>query len=68
MKEINLCESSFMIATEFDYLPLVYYRISKPLKEGEKLPLIDLSQLFEADSGYKFECIVNASAYWCNNT
>lgn len=34
--------------------PLIFYRINRPLKEGERLPLIDLKKFYKESnySGY----------------
>ena len=43
----NLSESEFLHhTTQFDIHPLIYYRLRKPLKEGVKLPQIDLKQVY----------------------
>ena len=44
-----------MEPTEYDILPQLYYRLSKPLKEGVKLPMVDLSKLFTVEENYKFD-------------
>jgi hypothetical protein len=58
-QKVNLCESEFMNPSIFDINPLVYYRIKKPLKEGARLPIIDLSDFYNesADHGINFEVV-----------
>jgi hypothetical protein len=58
-QKLNLCETEFMNPSIFDINPLVYYRIKKPLKEGARLPIIDLTNFFNesADHGINFEVV-----------
>ena len=55
VKEINLSQEAFVEPTEYDILPQVYFRLTKPLKADAKLPMIDLSKLFNKDENFKFE-------------
>ena len=52
--EINLSEKEFAQPTEFDFKPAVYFRLTRKLKEGTQLPLIDYDRLFEIDPNFKF--------------
>jgi hypothetical protein len=69
VKEIHLSEEAFAQPTEFDHLPLVYFRISKPLIEGAVLPTVDLTKLFTipTESPFKFEIRTYTSKYWFTN-
>ena len=58
----NLSESEYLHhTTQFDIHPLIYYRLRKPLKEGAKLPQIDLKQVYQQSNkfGFKFEVTPN---------
>ena len=67
LKEINLSEDAFAQPTEFDILPLVYFRLAKPLKAGSTLPLIDLSKLYTPNTDFKFELQLNAERRYFSN-
>ena len=41
--EFNISSEVFGEPLSSDHLPLVYFRISSPLKDGQKLPMVDLS-------------------------
>lgn len=60
LKEVHLSEQSFNEPTEFDFLPLVYFRLTHPLKEGQSLPLVDLSKLFVTEGSFSFELKLQA--------
>jgi hypothetical protein len=49
--------------TQFDVHPLIYFRLSKPLKQGAKLPTIDLNKVYQSTGkfGFKFEVTPNLS-------
>ena len=67
LKEIQLSEQAFSEPTTFDYLPLVYFRLTHPLKEGQKLPVADLSKLYKKDSDFKFEFKVKSNFLYFTN-
>jgi hypothetical protein len=59
---VSLAQTEFLNqSTQFDLHPLIYFRLRKPLKEGAKLPLIDLKQVYEQTSkfGFRFEVTPN---------
>jgi hypothetical protein len=41
-KEYTYSESAFMKPLELDNIPKVFFRLSRPLKDGAVLPIIDL--------------------------
>ena len=52
---IDLAESEIQQANKFDVNPLIYFRLSNPLKEGVTLPLIDLKQVYGQSIKWGFE-------------
>ena len=46
VKIITLTEEDFHQPQEFDNIPLLYFRITKPLKAEAVLPHIDMNRLF----------------------
>ena len=60
LKEIHLSEQAFDEPTEFDILSLIYFRLTHPLKEGQSLPVVDLSRLFVSEGDFSFEVEVQA--------
>ena len=56
-----------MEPTEFDFIPQVYFRIAKPIKEGGKLPMVDLTKVFYADPEFKIEAASTTSKFNFNN-
>lgn len=48
---VNTHEGGFIRQQLWDMHPLIFYRLRKPLKAGERLPLIDLKQ-FYAETNY----------------
>ena len=68
LKEVHLSESAFSEPTQFDHMPLVYFRVTAHLKEGVTLPLIDLSKLHpQPDSPMKFGYTITTQALFYNN-
>jgi hypothetical protein len=41
-----LSENAFNNPTEFDVVPLVYYRLKRPLKAGAHLPQMKMEKIF----------------------
>lgn len=56
-----------MLPTGFDNLPLVYFRITKPLKKDFSIPMIDLSKIYEEDEGKRIEIEVKSAAVYNKN-
>ena len=56
-QQIDISEKAFMQSNIYDINPLVYYRLSKPLKEGAALPELDSLCFYKesADYGLDFE-------------
>jgi hypothetical protein len=46
--------------TKFDVNPLIYFRLTKPLKEGKTLPLLDLTKIYKTTDQFGFEIKVKA--------
>lgn len=67
LKEIHLSEEAFAEPTEFDHMPLVYFRLTHPLKDGATLPLVDLTKFHKKDGEFKFEYKVTTSRLFYNN-
>ncbi len=45
---VKLSEEAFNEPTEFDLMPLVYFRMTKPIKKGSELPpIVDLAKVHE---------------------
>lgn len=67
LKEIHLSEQAFNEPTEIDYLPLVYFRVTHPLKEGQNLPLVDISRLFKKEEIFNFKLSMKTSKTFFGN-
>ena len=52
--EVNLSEQAFFNPNEFDMMPHIFYRLTKPLKEDAKLPTITLSDFYAQTEDYGF--------------
>jgi len=65
--EYNLCENSFLEPNEFDFLPVVYYRLTKPLKPKAVLPTIQPEKLFY-NMGPSYSFALTASTSLVNYT
>lgn len=64
--EINLCEQAFYEPTEYDVTPVIYYRMTKPLKRGAVLPTIANDKIFygtEQDFQFAFTTSTTLSHY-----
>lgn len=67
LKEVHLSEQAFSEPSELDYLPLVYFRLTHPLKDGQQLPLVDLSKLYKKEGDFMFEIKVKSNyLYYAN--
>ncbi len=45
--KVNLSEKDFLHqTTQFDLHPLIYFRLTKPLKAGVRLPVLDLKTIY----------------------
>jgi hypothetical protein len=68
-KEVHLSEEAFASPIEIDHLPLVYFRVSKPLIEGAVLPKVDLSKLYTVnpDKLFKFDIRTYTSKQYFSN-
>ena len=45
--KVNLSEDEMLNkTTQFDLHPLVYFRLAKPLKDGVRLPVLDLKAIY----------------------
>ena len=47
-----------MNANIYDINPLIYYIINKPLKQGAKLPLIDLKKYYEETAAFGLDITI----------
>ena len=56
-QQVDLSEKAFREPNAFDINPLIYYRLSKPLKADAELPELDLSLFYKetADHGIEIE-------------
>ena len=62
--EVNLSEEAFNEPTDFDYLPLVYFRIAKPLKDDVKLTtIVDLTKVHVNKEGSSSNKAFNLGVY-----
>jgi len=54
---INTHEAGFKRMQTWDIHPLIFYRLTKPLKEGERLPTLDLKKFYRETnySGYSIK-------------
>ncbi len=67
-KEINLSESAFTSPTEFDTVPIVYYRLRRPLKAGAQLPHMKMENIFYgAADDFQFSFTSNTTFSCYNN-
>lgn len=54
--KVTLSETEYLTqSTQFDLHPLIYFRLKKPLKSGQRLPAIDLKQVYGITSKFGFD-------------
>ena len=54
--KVNLSEDEMLNkTTQFDLHPLVYFRLAKPLKDGVRLPILDLKAIYGQTNKFGFE-------------
>jgi hypothetical protein len=54
-RQIDLSEKAFIEHNAFDINPLIFYRLSKPLKPDVELPELDLSKFYRETTDYGVE-------------
>lgn len=66
--KVNQSEEEFMNqVSQYDLHPLIYFRLAKPLKQGAKLPVIDLKQIYGQTSKYGFDFEVTPDLSFVEN-
>ena len=67
-KEVYLSADEFLNDnTPYDTNPLVYYRLTHPLKEGVELPTIDLTKCYTELSNYGYEFEIQPNFQYVTN-
>lgn len=66
--KVNQSEEEFMNhVSQFDLHPLIYFRLAKPLKQGAKLPVLDLKQIYGQTTKYGFDFEVTPDLSFVEN-
>lgn len=64
---LNISEKNVFVPSQYDINPLIYYRIARPLKQGAKLPLIDLKNYYKGSSAYGVDLTVEHDVEYLQN-
>lgn len=65
--EVSLSEKGINQPNIFDINPLIYYRLRKPLKDGAKLPSIDLKTYFKETASYGLDLTIQPNLEFARN-